>query len=89
MHKGAELVYHDVVAVEVNASHWAHDNPAVAALIEQGAQLGTAFLTAHGIPVASGELAASAVLATLKGMAANDTSVPSIATPAVPALVAA
>jgi hypothetical protein len=81
MHKGAELVYHDVLAIEANVTQWTHTNPAIASLIEQGAQLGAAFLTAHGIPVASAELAASAVLATLRGMASNDTSVPSVAAP--------
>lgn len=88
MHKGAELVYHEVVAVETVVTAWRTDNPAVAALIQQGVTLGSAFLSAHGLPVADAALAAQAVVATLRGMASNDTSVPSVPQPAAAGSVA-
>ena len=38
MHKGAELVYHDIVALEADVTEWTHDNPIVSSLINQGAE---------------------------------------------------
>lgn len=80
MHKGAALVYHDLLAVEEDIKQWRLDNPTVAALVDTGVKYGTMFLTAHGIPIAGLESAGLAVLATLRDMASEDASVNSKAT---------
>ena len=82
MHKGASLVYHDILAIEQEVVKWRLDNPAIAALVAQGVEYGKLFLQAHGIPIAAAEVAANAVLATLRDMASEDSSVPSVPVPA-------
>lgn len=78
MEKGAASVYHRIVQAEQIVVAW-ESNPAVKALVDEGVSLGTAFLIAHGIPVASFELAGSAVWSSLKALAAADPSINSAA----------
>lgn len=86
MHKGAALVYHDILAVEANITNWRHDNPVLSAMIDQGVEYGVRFLKAHGIPFDNLDLAKNAVLATLRDMAADDASVNSISPKATPSV---
>ncbi len=77
MRMGAAYVYHKVVAAEAVVTAWESD-PIVGALIQEGVAVGSAFLTAHGIPVAQAHVAFGAVQAFLAEMAANDATVPSL-----------
>lgn len=74
MKRGAALIYHDVMEVELQVSAWSA-NPAVQTLVNEGVSLGTTFLVAHGIPVPALEVAALAVLSALKEFAALDATV--------------
>ena len=77
MNHGAALVYHEIVQVEQFVTNWTMDNPLVKPLLMEGVTMGELFLTAHGVPMPSVELALSAVTAGLKTMAANDATVKS------------
>lgn len=77
MKQGAAFVYHEVVAAEENVTMWVADNPQIKLLLDDAVALGTAYLTAHGIPVMAIEVAGSAVLGALKSMAADDATITS------------
>jgi hypothetical protein len=73
--KGAALVYHKIADAVGSVLEWEHDNPAIQPFVETAITVGNALLTAHGLPVATIDTAATLVLAALKTQAANDMSV--------------
>jgi hypothetical protein len=74
---GAALVYHEIVAIEADATKWSAAHPAIGPLIAAGSNYATQALAAAGVPTAPLVAAGTAVLAALKAMAAADPTVPS------------
>jgi Trk K+ transport system NAD-binding subunit len=74
---GAALVYHEVVAIEADATKWSAAHPAVGPLIAAGSNYAMQALSAAGVPTAPIVAAGTAVLAALKALAAADATVPS------------
>lgn len=79
MYHGAALVYHKVLAVQVDVKQWEANNPQLTTYLQEAVDAGNMFLEAHGVEVLKAEnaavVAATAVLASLKQMAAMDASV--------------
>lgn len=79
MYHGAALVYHKVLAVQVDVKQWEANNPQLTTYLQEAVDAGNMFLEAHGVEVLKTEnaavVAATAVLASLKQMAALDASV--------------
>lgn len=88
---GAAAVYHEVVAIEGDATKWTTDNPDVGALASAGLSMAESYLSRYagalGIPVPALSLVGEDVLAALKAMAAADPTVQSGGPPAAPAEV--
>ena len=72
---GAALVYHEIVAIEADATTWTAAHPGVASLLSAGTNYATAALTAAGVPVPAIVIAETAVLSALKALAAADPTV--------------
>ena len=77
----AESIYHRVLAATASYAEWRHDNPQIAHLIDEGVDLATVTLTAHGVPVATieqiGAVLPRLITASLSGIAAADATVQS------------
>jgi hypothetical protein len=74
---GAALVYHEIVAIEGDATKWSAAHPAVGPLIAAGSNYAMQALNAAGVPTAPIVAAGTAVLSALKAMAAADATVTS------------
>ncbi len=87
--KGAALVYHDVLAIQINATKWSEQNPAIASLLQRGVTYVLSLLAADGLPTRDVWLVATTVEAALKELAANDPTIPSISGVAGPVVTKA
>jgi len=82
---GAALVYHEIVAIQADATTWSAAHPEVAPLISAGTAYATQALAAAGVPVPVIVTAGTAVLSALKALAAADPTVRSGSPAAGPA----
>jgi hypothetical protein len=69
---GAALVYHEIVAIEEDATKWSAAHPAVGPMIAAGSNYAIQALSAAGVPTVPIVTAGTAVLSALKAMAAAD-----------------
>ena len=74
---GAALVYHEIVAIEADATKWSAAHPSVGPLIAAGSTYAMQALSAAGLPTAPIFAAGTAVLSALKALAAADPTVAS------------
>jgi hypothetical protein len=81
---GAALVYHEIVAIQADATNWTTDHPEVKPLISAGTNYAVQALIASGLPLPMIVTGGMAVLSALKAMAAADPTVRSGASSAAP-----
>lgn len=69
---GAALVYHEIVAIQEDATTWSGQHPEIGQLIAAGTAFTAQAMAGAGVPVPAFVTAGTAVLSALKAMAAMD-----------------
>jgi hypothetical protein len=78
--KAAASVYHQVLATGESIHSWEASNPVVGPLVQSGLDYASGLLERVGVPVGTIELVGEDIIAGLKQLAAQDATVPSVAT---------